>query len=90
MKRVGWSLTSSTTFEAGSQSPWTIPEGERKFMDGLLNGIVAFTIDVERVDASWKLNQNHAPDRRQRVIEALRESGRPDELRIADLMQGLA
>ena len=56
-------------------------------MDDLLNGIVAFTIDVERIDASWKLNQNHAPDRRKRVIEALRESGRPDELRIADLMQ---
>lgn len=74
-------------FEAGSQHPWTIPEGELEFMDGLLNGIVAFTIDVERIDASWKLNQNHAPARRKRVIEALRQSGRPDEVRIADLMQ---
>lgn len=74
-------------FEAGSQHPWTIPDGERDFMDGLLSGIVALTIDVERIDASWKLNQNHAPDRRTRVIEALRESGRPDELQIADLMQ---
>ena len=74
-------------FEAGSQHPWAIPEDERELMDGLLNGIVAFTIDVERIDASWKLNQNHAPARRQRVIEALRESGSPDELQIADLMQ---
>ena len=89
MKRARWSRTLSTHFEAGSQHPWTIPEGERDFMDGLLSGIVAFTIDVERIDASWKLNQNHAPARRQRVIAALRESGRRDEIEIADLMQRL-
>ena len=74
-------------FEAGSQHPWTIPEDEREFMDGLLNGIVAFTIDVDRIEASWKLNQNHAPSRRQRVIEALRQSGKPAALQVADLMQ---
>ena len=77
-------------FEAGSRHPWTIPEGEHDFMDGLLSGIVGFTIDVERIHASWKLNQNHAPARRTRVIEALRQSGRPDELQIADLMQRMA
>lgn len=74
-------------FEAGSQHPWTIPKDEREFMDGLLNGIVAFTIDVERIDAAWKLNQNHAPARRTRVVEALRKSGRRNEMEIADLMQ---
>lgn len=77
-------------FESDASEPWIIPANEREFMDGLLSGIVAFTIDVERVEASWKLNQNHAPARRGRVIEALRKSGRPDELQIADLMQGLA
>ena len=77
-------------FEAGSRHPWTIPDGERDFMDGLLGGIVAFTIDVERIDASWKLNQNHPPDRRKRVIKALRQSARPDELQIAALMQRMA
>ena len=76
-------------FESEVHHPWTIPEDERDYMDGLLSGIVAFTIDVERIDASWKLNQNHAPARRKRVIEALRESGRCDEVAIADLMQRL-
>ncbi len=75
--------------KANDHHPWTIPEDERDYMDGLLSGIVAFTIDVERIDASWKLNQNHAPARRKRVIEALRESGRCDEVAIADLMQRL-
>ena len=76
-------------YDAGAPEPWTIPEDEQEFMDGLLSGIVAFTIDVERIEASWKLSQNHAPARRQRVIEALRELGRPNELQIADLMHRL-
>ena len=59
-------------------------------MDRLLDGIVAFSIDVQRIEATWKLNQNHPPERRQRVIAALRESGKPNEIEVADLMQRLA
>ena len=76
-------------YEAGAPQPWTIPADERDFMDGLLGGIVAFTIDVERLEATWKLNQNHPPERRMRVIAALRASGRPNEVEVADLMQRL-
>lgn len=74
-------------FEAGLHEPWTIPADEAGYMDALLAGIVAFTIDVDRIEATWKLNQNHTPERRQRVIAALRESGRPNEIAIAELMQ---
>ena len=74
-------------FEAGLPEPWTIPVAEAGSMDALLDGIVAFTIDVDRIEATWKLNQNHPPERRQRVIAALRESGRPNEVAIAELMR---
>ncbi len=74
-------------FEAGLPEPWTIPADETGYMDGLLGGIVAFTIDVQRIEATWKLNQNHSSARRQRVIAALRESGKPNENEVADLMQ---
>lgn len=74
-------------FEAGRHEPWTIPADEAGYMDALLAGIVAFTIDVDRIEATWKLNQNHSPERRRRVIEALRASGKPDEAAIAELMQ---
>lgn len=74
-------------FEAGLHEPWIIPADEAGYMDALLAGIVAFTIDVDRIEATWKLNQNHTPERRQRVIAALRESGRPNEIAIAELMQ---
>lgn len=74
-------------FEAGLPEPWTIPADETGYMDGLLAGIVAFTIDVQRIEATWKLNQNHSAERRLRVIAALRESGKPNETEIADLMR---
>ena len=76
-----------THFEAGLPEPWTIPADEAGYMDALLAGIVAFTIDVDRIEATWKLNQNHSPERRLRVIEALRASGKPDEAAVAELMQ---
>ena len=74
-------------FEAGLSRPWTIPAAETGFMERLLGGIVAFTIDVEQVEATWKLNQNHSSERRRRVIAALRDSGKPNEVDVADLMQ---
>ena len=74
-------------YEAGGAEPWTIPTDEAEFMDGLVGAIVAFTIDVERVEASWKLNQHHPRDRRTRTIAELRRSGRPYEAAIADLME---
>ena len=74
-------------FEARSPEPWTIPAAETGYMDGLLDGIVAFTIDVQRIESTWKLNQNHSAERRHRVIAALRESGKPSEIEVADLMR---
>ena len=74
-------------FESELPEPWIIPEDETGYMDGLLTGIVAFTVDVQRIEATWKLNQNHSSERRRRVIAALRESGKPNEIEVADLMQ---
>ena len=73
-------------FEAGSPEPWSIPADATGYLDGLLDGIVAFTIDVQRIEATRKLNQNHSAERRRRVIAALRESGKPNEIEIAGLM----
>lgn len=74
-------------FEAGSPEPWTIPADQTGYIDGLLGGIVSFTIDVQRIEATWKLNQNHSAERRQPVIAALNDSGKPNEVEVADLMR---
>jgi transcriptional regulator len=58
------------------------PEMEQK----LMQAIVCFRIDVTSLDGKWKLNQNHTPERRRRVIAALRSAGDADGLAIADAM----
>ena len=43
----------------------------------LLAGIVGFRLEVTRLEAKWKLNQNHPRARRDRVIRALEAEGEP-------------
>lgn len=54
---------------------------------GLLEGIVAFRLPIDRLEGKWKLNQNHLPERRRRVIDALRLSTGVYDRAIADLME---
>jgi transcriptional regulator len=74
------------TYEAGMPSPWQPDEGT---IDRLLGGIVGFRIEVNRLEGKWKLNQNHTPARRQRVIAALDERGGEDARAIAAWMRRL-
>ena len=68
-------------------SPWSVDSVDDELMDNLVKAIVGFTIDVEQIEGKWKLNQNHDQDRRDRVINALRDAGGSDQLEIAQLME---
>jgi transcriptional regulator len=58
------------------------------YLEKMLQGIVGFEIEISRLEGKWKLNQNHAPERRAKVIKALRAQGTFQGLRVADLMEG--
>jgi transcriptional regulator len=59
------------------------------YREGMKQGIVAFTISVERIDAKFKLSQNRPQDDRERVRQAMQAGGdRGREL--ADWMQRLS
>jgi transcriptional regulator len=73
------------TFERPMSKPWTLDVND-PFVRKLAEQIVGFAIDIERMEGKWKLNQNHPPERRRRVVAALREQGYPDAIAIADLM----
>lgn len=73
-------------YEATMPHPWSVDMPEEGFIDKLLEAIVGFEIDVDRIEGKWKLNQNHDAERRHRVVEALRANGSAQGLRIADLM----
>ncbi len=75
------------TYESPRATPWSVNTPEPEFIDKLLNAIVGFEIDIERLEGKWKLNQNHPLERRERIIAGLQSTGRSEELAVADLMR---
>lgn len=73
-------------FERSLPEPWRVDPGS-PLVEGLLKQIVGFRIVVERVEAKFKLNQNHSAARRERVIAALGAREDADSRAVADLMR---
>ena len=74
-------------YEASRPQPWRIDHEDAAFLDRLMQGIVGFEIEIQRLEGKWKLSQNHSAARRSRVIQQWRATGRADELALADWMQ---
>lgn len=66
-------------------------EGEKAWMpaysDKMLNMIVGFVMEVEEVQAKYKLSQNRSPQDQQNVISVLQESSAESDRDVASLMQ---
>jgi transcriptional regulator len=78
--------TDRDELQPNPQPAWSLDNADDEFIDKLLDAIVGFRIDIERIEGKWKLNQNHDAKRRTRVIRALRDSGGEDREWIANLM----
>jgi transcriptional regulator len=72
-------------FERRLPQPWQLEEGP--LVDGLVKQIVGFRIAIERLEAKFKLNQNHSQVRRERVVAALSAQGDHDSQSVAALMR---
>ena len=68
-------LTRSHERRVNGKDAWRMADAPADFMAGMLEGIVAFRIDVTRRTAKSKLSQNRAPDDRQGAAEGLRARG---------------
>jgi len=73
-------------YEASMPQPWSIDMPEAEFLDKLLEAIVGFEIDVDRIEGKWKLNQNHDVERRRRVIQALETRNAAEDRQMAKLI----
>lgn len=60
----------SSIYEEGRPRPWKLAEQPAQFVSSLLEAIVGFAIDVERIEGKFKLSQNR-PLEIPRVIEEL-------------------
>jgi transcriptional regulator len=72
-------------YEAPFPQPWKFDPAS-PYSQKLAQAIVGFEIDITRIEGKWKLNQNQPPERRERVVRALRASGSPADAAVADLI----
>jgi len=69
--------------------PWTLDKIQPTTLATLISHIVAFRIEITRIEGKRKLNQNRSAADRAGVIRALDGSGRSDDQDIAEAMRGL-
>ena len=78
-------LDSLVAENESSDSPWKLDRSDQRYMN-LLSSIVVFSISMDRVEASFKLNQNKTEEDQSKVIRSLKASGCPFDLGVANLM----
>jgi transcriptional regulator len=72
-------------YERPRPKPWSL-DSAGDYFQKLVRAVVGFRIEIGRLEGKWKLNQNHPPERREKVIRALEKSADPDVKEMARLM----
>lgn len=73
-----------TSYESSYQQQFeNLPE---KFITGMMKGIVAFEVEVTRLEGQKKLSQNKTAEERNRIIQILEQSGDATERELAAYM----
>lgn len=72
-------------FESGFERPWDTKGQAPEYIEGLANGIVAFEVEITRLEGKGKLSQNRPADR-ERLLAALQERGAPEDLALGTEM----
>lgn len=70
-----------------ADSSYILKDVDSKFIEGMSKGIVAFKIDITKIEAKAKLSQNHPIERQELVIKHLENTSNQDNLQIASLMK---
>ena len=79
-------LDLSRVNEGSRQAPWDPADTDPHYLELLLKGIVAVTLNISRVEAKYKLSQNKSSADQERIIADLMNSEIPGERHIAEEM----
>lgn len=74
------------TYESGLPSPWKMDLPER-YEAGMINGIMAFEIELTRIEGKAKLSQNRKPEDQQGALAGLAAQPDADSQATAGLMR---
>jgi transcriptional regulator len=73
--------------ESGFETPWRMESTPQDFQHREVQAIVAFEIEITRLEAKFKLSQNRTAQDQAGVIAGLGQSSRPDDKALAAEMQ---
>ncbi|WP_160726039.1 FMN-binding negative transcriptional regulator [Bacillus sp. USDA818B3_A] len=68
-------------------SPYQLSDVNPSFIEGMSKGIVAFRINITKMEGKAKLSQNHPVERQELIIKALENTSHQDNLQVAELMK---
>ncbi|MDX2004897.1 MAG: FMN-binding negative transcriptional regulator [Meiothermus sp.] len=68
------------------EQQWKMEELEEKFLHGMMQGIVAFEVEVTRLEGKFKLSQNRPEADQRGVAEALSQSDHATDRAVAAAM----
>ena len=71
--------------EKSMPEPWGFRDDD-EFVSRLAESVVAFKVEIIRIEGKWKLSQNHPRERREKVIDALALQRGENSQAIAALM----
>lgn len=69
------------------EQQWKMENLPESYLNGMMKGIVAFQIEITRLEGKFKLSQNRSLADQQRVVAALRQSPNPSDQAVAAQMQ---
>lgn len=68
-------------------SPYNLNNVEPQFIEGMSKGIIAFKINISKIEAKAKLSQNHPVERQELIIQHLERTSNQDNIQVASLMK---
>lgn len=72
-----------------SDEPWVLDRTDERYMK-LLSGIVVFSVTMDSVEASFKMNQNKSEEDQHKVVDSLTATGCPYDRDVAEIMVKLS
>jgi transcriptional regulator len=75
------------TYESDATGNWRLDDQDQTIMRGMIKGIVAFEMPIERIEGKWKMSQNRKPNDAKAAAKGLRALGGPDTAAVADEME---
>jgi transcriptional regulator len=74
-------------FESGYGTNWNLPSEPNSELEGLVNAIVAFRIEIKEIQAKFKLSQKQTQDDRANVIDQLPKFAGAEGSALAEYMK---